>query len=107
MGRVLRGAGRDTQDVLLAFDIDSYRTEHVMSAKALAVNVDHQDFDLIPPPLLQLLELLDASFNDLPADRAARHPYRFRHLRQDFPILTGVYAPQQGTQHMLPKTSIL
>jgi hypothetical protein len=24
----------------------------------------HQDFDLIPPPLLQLLELLDARLND-------------------------------------------
>ncbi len=76
--------------------IHSHRAENVMRAETLAVNVDHQNFDLVPPPLLQLLELLDAGLDRFPADRAARHPYRFRHLRQNFLIFPGGDAPQSA-----------
>ena len=78
-----------------------------MRAETLAVDVDHQNLDLIPAPLLQLLELFDASVDGFAADGAARHPDRLRHLRQNFLVFPGRDTPQQRTQHMLPKASIL
>ena len=48
----------------------------IVLAEALAVDVDDQDLDLVPAPLLQLFELLGAGLDDLPAHGAARNPYR-------------------------------
>ena len=66
--------------MFVAFQIHAHRTENVMLGKTLAIDVNHQDLHLIPAPFLQLLELLDAGLDSLPADGAARNAYGFRHF---------------------------
>ena len=48
------------QDVLLTYRIHGYRADDVMFGETLAVDLDHQNFNFLPAPLLQLLELFYA-----------------------------------------------
>ena len=75
--------------MLLAFYIHPNSAEDVVSTETLAVHVDHQNLDLVPAPLLQLLELLDARLDGLAADGAAGYPDGRRHLRQNLLVFPG------------------
>src|SRR5215831_20210828 len=68
--RIFRGPAGNPQDVLVAFQIHTHRAENVMFGETLAIEVNHQDFHLIPAPFLQLLELLYAGLDSLPTDGA-------------------------------------
>ena len=106
-GGVLRRSRLDPQDVLLAFSVYAHRAEDVMIGETLAIDIDHQNLDVLPAAFLQLLELFDASVDGLAADGAARYPDRRRHLRQDFLVFPRRDTPQQRTQHVLAKAPIL
>jgi hypothetical protein len=72
-----------------------------MFGETLAIDVNHQDLDLIPAPLLQLLELLNARLDRLPTDGAARNTNGFRHLGQHLVVFPRRNATHQGAQHVL------
>lgn len=72
-----------------------------MVGETLAINVDHQNLHLIPAPLLQLSQLLDAGLYGLAADGAARYPHRLRHPGQHFVVFARRNASHQGAQHVL------
>jgi hypothetical protein len=77
-----------------------------MLSEALAIDVNHQDRDALPAPLLQLLELLAAGLDRLAADGTARDAYRLRHLGQDLLIFPRRNTAQQRAQHMLAESPI-
>ena len=87
--------------------VRAHRAQDVVRAEALSIDVDHQNFHRIPAFLPQRFELFGAGFDRLPADRTARHPHRFRHLRQHFLILSRRNAAQQCTQQVLAETAVL
>jgi len=70
-GGILSRARLDPQDVLLAFCIHAHRAENVMVPKALPVDIDRQNLDAVPTPLLQLLQLLGAGLDGVATDRTA------------------------------------
>jgi hypothetical protein len=60
-GGVLCRSRFNSQNVLLALCVHAHRAKNVMLSKALPIDVDHQNLDLFPAPLLQLLELRELS----------------------------------------------
>ena len=78
-----------------------------MISKALAIDVHHQNIDVLPTPLLQLFELLGTRLDRFAADSAARDAHRLGHLRQHFLVLSRRNAAQQCTQHVLAETAVL
>ena len=106
-GGVLRRSRLDSQNVLLAFDVHAHRAENVMRAETLAIDVDHQNLDVLPAPLLQLLELLGTRLDGFAADGAARNAHRLGHLRQDLLVFPRRNAAHQRTQHVLAEAAIL
>ena len=78
--RLFGGSGGDPQHVLVAFDVHAHGAENVVLGETLAVDINHQNLNLIPAPFLQLLELLDACLHGLAADGATRNAHRCRIL---------------------------
>src|SRR5215467_5736470 len=75
--------------VLVAFDVHAHGAENVVLGETLAVDINHQNLNLIPAPLLQLLELLDACLHGLPTNRTPGDPHSFRHFWQYLVVFTG------------------
>src|SRR6516165_723925 len=71
-----------------------------MRSKALAIDIDDQNFHLIPAPLLDLLQLFGAGFDRVPADRALRDANRGGHLWQYLVILSRRDAAEQRAEHL-------
>ena len=78
-----------------------------MIRETLAIDVDHQNPDILPPPFLPRLQLFDAGVDGLPADGIARYPHRRRHLRQNFLVFPRRDTSQQRPQHVLAETPVL
>jgi hypothetical protein len=85
----------------------SHRAENVVLSETLAINVDHQNLDVLPTPLLQLLELLGTGFDGFAADGTARDAHRFGHLRQHFVVFPCRNTAQKRAQHVLAEATIL
>lgn len=81
--------------------------ENVVLGETLAVDINHQNLNLIPAPLLQLLELLDACLHGLPTHRTAGDADGFRHFRQHLVVFAGRDSTHQSAEHVLAQGLVL
>jgi hypothetical protein len=105
--RILRGAGLDAQHMFVALRIHTDGADSVMLAEHHAVDVDHQQVDVIEAPRQQLLQRRFAGGDGLAAYVGLRHAAGLGHLRQHLLVMASGDAAHQHVQHPSAQAAIL